>query len=158
MADPFPRYYAVNGRPVQIVATPDDGADALVFDSATGAFVPDRSSFGRVAVTGVGEDVDRLTADEFAGLVAALRQPIAARRRASPIVWEDTGDGEFPYRVRVRGKTLTIRINDFPAAPLYTLLVDGQEVEDLEEWPAAWVRPALTAAPLDVLEQNEQQA
>jgi hypothetical protein len=146
MADPFPWYFAVDDRPVKIVASPDGGADALVFDFTTGGFVPDRSYLGRVAETGVGKDVDRLTEGEFARLVAAHRRPIAARRRASPIVWQSTGGGEVPYRAQVRGKTLTIRVNDFPAEPLYTLLVDGQEVEDLEDWPAAWVRPVLPGA------------
>jgi hypothetical protein len=38
-------------------------------------------------------------------------------------------------------QVMTIRVNDFPAEPLYTLLVDGEEVEDLEDWPEAWTRP-----------------
>ena len=127
---------------MQLVASPDGGADALVLDAATGAFVPDGSYLRRVAAPGTGTAVERLTAPEFARLVAARRRPIAARLRASPVVWEATGDGERPYRARLRGTTLTLRVNDFPAAPLYTLLVDGQEVDDLEEWPASWARPA----------------
>ena len=149
MPESFPQYFAVDGRPVQLVASPDGGAGALVLDPATGAFVPDGSYLGRVAAPGAGTAVERLTAPEFARLVAARRRPIGARLRASPVVWEDTGEGEHPYRALVRGTTFTLRINDFPAAPLYTLLVDGQEVDDLEEWPAAWVRPARPEAPPD---------
>lgn len=154
MPKPFPWYYAVNDRPVQIVELPSGGADALIFDFATGGFVPDRSYFGRVSDTGIGKDVDQLTAEEFHRLVAALRRPIAARRRATPLVWERTGDGEFPYRIQVKGSTLTLRVNDFPAEPLYTLLVDGQEVEDLEDWPPAWVRPALPQALRDLAQRT----
>ena len=149
MPNSFPQYFAVDGRPVQLVASPDGGADALVLDAATGAFVPDGSYLRRVAAPGTGTAVERLTAPEFARLVATRRRPIAARLRASPVVWEATGDGERPYRARVRGTTLTLRVNDFPAAPLYTLLVDGQEVDDLEEWPASWARPARPEAPPD---------
>ena len=155
MTEPYPRYYAVNDRPVQIVALPDGGADALVFDFATGSFVPDRSSFARVAGTGIGKDVDRLDAVAFQRLVATLRLPIAARWRASPLVWERTGDGEYPYRTRASECTLTLRVNDFPAEPLYTLLVDGQEIEDLEDWPPAWVRPNRTS-PTDPTDPTER--
>ena len=38
------------------------------------------------------------------------------------------------------GRTLRVRVNDFPAEPLYTLLVDGVEIEDLEDWPSRWVK------------------
>ena len=44
---------------------------------------------------------------------------------AMPIRWEHSGDGEFPYHAEVDGRTLTVRVNDFPAEPLYTLIVDG---------------------------------
>jgi hypothetical protein len=140
MAKPFPWYYAVNDRPVKLVALPDGGCRALVFDFATGGFIPDTSYFGRVSDTGIGKDVDQFTEEEFEGRVAALRQALSEERRARPIVWEPTGNGEFPYRAKVGGRTFTIRVNDFPAEPLYTLLVDGQEAEDLEGWPTAWVK------------------
>jgi hypothetical protein len=58
-----------------------------------------------------------------------------------PIAWEHTGDGEFPYRARVSEAGLLIRVNDFPAEPLYTLLVNGQPGCDLDDWPACWARP-----------------
>jgi hypothetical protein len=145
MAKPLPWYYAVNDRPVKIVELPDGGVDALVFGFATGGFIPDRSYFARVSETGIGKDVDQLTEGEFEALVATLRRSVSEERQTTHIAWQGTGDGEFPYRAQVRGRTLTIRVNDFPAEPLYTLLVDGQEVEDLEDWPAAWVRPGGTA-------------
>jgi hypothetical protein len=58
-----------------------------------------------------------------------------------PIAWAHTGDGIFPYRATVDGVELLLRVNDFPAEPLYSLLVNGQVTEDLEDWPARWVRP-----------------
>jgi hypothetical protein len=62
--------------------------------------------------------------------------------RALPLEWELTGDTEFPYRCRLDGALCRLRLNDFPAEPLYSLMIDGTAVADLEEWPAAWLRPA----------------
>jgi len=56
------------------------------------------------------------------------------------IEWEHSGDGEFPYVAKLDGHQLTIRVNDFPAEPLYTLMVDGVEWTDLDDWPSAWKR------------------
>ena len=61
---------------------------------------------------------------------------------ARAISWQRTGSGEEPYEAEVDGRRWTVRVNDFPAAALYTLLVDGEAVEDLEGWPAGWTRPA----------------
>ncbi len=58
-----------------------------------------------------------------------------------PLVWTHTGYGEIPYTTDVDGRRYTIRINDFPAEPMYTLLVDGGELMELEDWPAAWSMP-----------------
>jgi hypothetical protein len=62
-----------------------------------------------------------------------------------PIAWEHTGDGELPYRAKVDGVELLVRVNDFPAEPLYSLLVNGQLECDLEDWPGRWVRPRVPA-------------
>jgi hypothetical protein len=62
------------------------------------------------------------------------------------IVWRGGYDAEFPYEANVDGCRLVIRINDFPAEPLYTLFVDGVAATDLEDWPKTWVRPALPMA------------
>ncbi len=141
MSRPYPWYYAVNDRPVMVVRTPDGGLDTLVFDWRTGGFVPDRSYVARVSETGIGKDVDSLSAPEFERLVGALRARVLARLVASPLSWQPTGDGEFPYRVVIDGAAVRIRINDFPAEPLYTVLVDAEALGDLEHWPGAWPRP-----------------
>ncbi|MBA3540911.1 MAG: hypothetical protein H0T79_14965 [Deltaproteobacteria bacterium] len=75
----------------------------------------------------------------------------AERRHTRAIAWDHTGDGVVPYRATIDGRVHEIRINDFPAEPLYTLLVDGEEVEDLDDWPVAWTRPATPQALLDKL-------
>jgi hypothetical protein len=139
MTKPYPWYYAVNDRPVKIVELPDGGADALAFDWETGGFVVDRSYFRRT--TEHGKDIDQLTEQTFTALVNALREPISAKRRAMPLVWQPTGDGETPFSTKLGDRVLTIRVNDFPAEPLYTLAVDGEAVEDLDEWPEAWRKP-----------------
>lgn len=74
-------------------------------------------------------------------LLALVRRQIVAGLLATPVDWEPTGDGEIPYRAQVDSRTWAVRVNDFPAEPLYTLLVDGEVQADLEDWPAAWTKP-----------------
>jgi hypothetical protein len=138
MGKPYPWYYAVNDRPVQIVALPDGGADCLVFDFDTGGFTPDRAYFAHVA-PGSGKDVDALTAAEFERLVAARRADAARLRREAPIAWEFSVEDGPGYRAAHRGRRYLLRLNP-PDRPPYTLLVDGQAVEDLDGWPPAWTR------------------
>ncbi len=57
------------------------------------------------------------------------------------LLWQRTGDGEWPYCVELDRHVLRIRVNDFPAEPLYTLFVDDERVTDLEDWPDAWIKP-----------------
>jgi len=59
-----------------------------------------------------------------------------------PVAWRSTSSAEIPYEADVDGRRWSLRVNDFPAQPLYTLLVDGAPVVDVETWPAAWRRPA----------------
>ncbi|ACU75471.1 hypothetical protein Caci_6625 [Catenulispora acidiphila DSM 44928] len=63
---------------------------------------------------------------------------------AETLAWERTDDGEFPFAAVYDGQQLRIRVNDFPAEPLYTLIADGREAVDLDDWPAAWSRPKPT--------------
>jgi hypothetical protein len=57
------------------------------------------------------------------------------------IRWQPTDDGEWPYRARAAGHDLAIRVNDFPAEPLYTLFAGEVPICDLEDWPPAWEKP-----------------
>ena len=71
-----------------------------------------------------------------------------------PLVWKHTGDAEFPYTTDVRARRFTIRINDFPAEPMYTIMAEGKDLEDLDDWPAAWVMPDPPQKLLDLLKPN----
>ena len=55
--------------------------------------------------------------------------------------WQRTTDGEWPFRAEVEGHVLRVRVNGFPAEPLYSLFVDDEHVTDLEDWPPVWVKP-----------------
>ena len=59
------------------------------------------------------------------------------------VEWLRTGDAEYPWRTEVDGQEWLIRVNDFPDNVLYSLMVDGAEVKGIDDWPAAWKRPAL---------------
>ncbi|MBK8168835.1 MAG: hypothetical protein IPK60_00655 [Sandaracinaceae bacterium] len=71
-----------------------------------------------------------------------MRTELSRQRCNSPLRWESSGDGEFPYRADLGGHLLVIRVNDFPDEPLYTLFIDGHPVDDLEDWPLLWTKPA----------------
>jgi hypothetical protein len=58
--------------------------------------------------------------------------------------WSATDDAENPYERKVGDALWTIRVNDFPAEPMYTLIVNGTLVGDFEDWPDCWIRPAPT--------------
>ncbi len=66
---------------------------------------------------------------------------IVARCLVDPIAWEAGRDGEFPYQAVIEGRCWEIRVNDFPAEPLYTLMIDDREALKLEDWPTIWKRP-----------------
>lgn len=57
------------------------------------------------------------------------------------VTWTRTGDPEHPYGAEVEGCRWLIRLGDFPAEPLYTLLVDGAEIGSFDTWPETWARP-----------------
>jgi hypothetical protein len=149
VAGPYPRYYAVNDRPVKLVELPTGEVDAQVFDFATGGFISDPSYLTKISGGG---DVDQFSEKAaFDRLVAEQRWAAAERRHTRKITWEHTGDSDIPYRTKVDGKTHEIRVNDFPSQPLYTLIVDGEAVEDLDDWPSAWVRPPTPQSVIDRL-------
>lgn len=77
----------------------------------------------------------------------ASRPPLEVRidppswRREVALVWSPTGDAECPYEAHVEAQRWRVRVGDFPAEALYTLLVDGAETERFDAWPACWRRP-----------------
>lgn len=54
------------------------------------------------------------------------------------IRWKESFNPEFPFRAAHDGDELRLRLNDFPAEPLYTLLVNNEEVMDIDDLPANW--------------------
>jgi hypothetical protein len=57
------------------------------------------------------------------------------------IHWRRSGDVDAPWTAAYDGHALKLRPGDFPAEPLYTLLVDGAEVLSLDSvWPDGWKR------------------
>ncbi len=63
------------------------------------------------------------------------------------VLWAETSDTHFPYTAQVGGERWTLRINDFPDEPLYTLFVGQRPLQDIEEWPSTWVRPTGSTTP-----------
>lgn len=57
------------------------------------------------------------------------------------IEWEESGDSEYPFCAIINNKRLVLRLNDFPEEPMYTLLVNNQEVIDLDGVPSTWQIP-----------------
>jgi hypothetical protein len=57
-----------------------------------------------------------------------------------PIHWRHTADPLVPYAARDGDQLLELRLGDFPAEELYTLLVDGVEVLSFSQWPDGWAR------------------
>lgn len=46
------------------------------------------------------------------------------------------------YKATVDGQNWTVRMNDFPAEPLYTLQIEGKEIIDFNNWPERWTKPS----------------
>lgn len=63
------------------------------------------------------------------------------------IEWKLTDDPREPYQAEVQGTILRVRLNDFPDKSLYTLLVNGTAVQELEEWPSTWKKERLPYTP-----------
>lgn len=134
------RFHAIADRPVMEVRLPDGGAGVMAIDPNSGAFVFRHDLWLRLG--GVwSTEVARLHECDFAARVEGFRVVHMAERMAAPIAWSRTGDGEFPCRTEFRGRELTLRMNDFPAEPLYSVMCGGQNLGDLEDWPSSWIRP-----------------
>jgi len=54
------------------------------------------------------------------------------------VAWTRTIDVDQPYSALVDGRAWTLRLGDFPAEPLYTLLVDGEVIGSFDTWPPSW--------------------
>jgi hypothetical protein len=121
-----------------------DGADS----------VPDKAFWTERGRAVREREPGRFRRDRLAAVLDVYRKLLATQNQKltdAAVEWKHTGSGEFPYTADVRGQRFTIRINDFPAEPLYTLISDGVELQDLDDWPAAWVMPDPPKQLLDLL-------
>lgn len=71
---------------------------------------------------------------------AAQPAPDLPSLLGTPIAWTATDDLEMPWRATFGGRTLMLRMNDFPDETLYSLLVDGAVVGSFDDWPSVWTR------------------
>ncbi|MEO8797186.1 MAG: hypothetical protein ABI551_04815 [Polyangiaceae bacterium] len=132
------RYFTIHERPV-VIATRDDGStDALVLEDETGTFVRDRRYVARVSEPGT--DVQEHSAEELDAIVATLRVVIVGKLLVRAIAWQNTGFAGFPHTATVGHVTLTVRVNDEPDEPVYTLMAKDDELADMDDWPAAWTK------------------
>lgn len=53
------------------------------------------------------------------------------------ITWNRVNEPTFPFTASYDGRTIFIRLNDFPSEHLYTLIVDGSEIS-FDDWPKSW--------------------
>jgi hypothetical protein len=132
------RYYAVEDRPVKVESTGPSGLIAHVLDLTTGAFVPDPVMLERVASGAL--DVEELSEHKFQRLVEELRRSASYDRQTTQMTWQPTGDPEYPYTAQLGGTVYTLYYGDFPAEPMYGLLVEGQVVDSLDQWPRLWTK------------------
>ncbi|HVG33032.1 MAG TPA: hypothetical protein VM911_08130 [Pyrinomonadaceae bacterium] len=51
------------------------------------------------------------------------------------VIWRKGTNPEYPYVTDFEGKKCLIRLNNFPKENLYTLIVDGVEIADFDDWP-----------------------
>jgi hypothetical protein len=58
------------------------------------------------------------------------------------IAWTRTDDAAFPWEAHPKGQHWRIRLNDFPDDHMYTIVVNGAELGDFDDWPETWDRGA----------------
>lgn len=58
------------------------------------------------------------------------------------IKWKSTGNPEYPYQ-SCQDESIKIRINDFPAETLYSLLQDNKNIYDMDSLPKQWDIPTV---------------
>jgi hypothetical protein len=132
------RFFTLADRPVMQWRLPDGGQAVLAMHPSSGAFLPSHTLHTRLREGAA--DLDELDRPAFLEAVRSWRARAAAARHALPIQWQPTTDVEYPYRAEQDGQELVIRANFHLPDPPWSVLVAGQVVEELWEWPAAWVR------------------
>lgn len=130
--------YSLAGWPLMTLTPPDGGLAVMGLDRGTGVLVPRYDLFARVRDGSA--DLDRLDMPAFRALLRTWRDRLMQAHSAQTKVWTRTGNGEFPLRGEIGDRPALVRVNDFPAEPLYSVIIDGQNVGNLEDWPATWTK------------------
>lgn len=52
--------------------------------------------------------------------------------------WRKTADVDHPWEADVDGRLWRLRLGDYPAEDLFTLIIDGRELGSLNEVPTSW--------------------
>ena len=73
--------------------------------------------------------------------------PEVESRLRHVVAWRPTEDMTFPWEAHPEGRHWRIRLNDFPDDHMYTLVVNGAELGDFDNWPETWDRGAGESAP-----------
>jgi len=60
-----------------------------------------------------------------------------------PIAWRVKEANAYLLCAQGGGKEYLLRINDFPDEPAYTLIVDGEKVQNFDDRPPNWTHPPL---------------
>ena len=59
-----------------------------------------------------------------------------------PVPWRTaSGGSKIKFEAAVGDSRWTVRMNDFPDEPLYTVLIDDVEVMHFDDWPWIWKKP-----------------
>ncbi len=128
--------FSLAGWPVMSLTPAKGGLAVMGLDRASGAFVPRYDLYTCLREGSI--DLDSLDMPAFRALVRQWRERLMQAHCAVASDWIRTGNGEFPLRGEIAGSAALIRVNDFPAEPLYSVLVGGQNIGNLDDWPALW--------------------
>lgn len=62
------------------------------------------------------------------------------RLRRNTVDWRRTAESRYTFQAVFEGELVKMRLNDFPAEPICTVIHGGQEI-DIEPFPETWTLP-----------------
>jgi hypothetical protein len=68
--------------------------------------------------------------------------PLLTAHLGRTVRWSETNDPAHPWSADVDGAQWRVRLNDFPDAIMYSLLIGDNVIGDFHDWPHTWTRPA----------------
>ncbi len=66
--------------------------------------------------------------------------PALGQQLARAVAFADTGDANYPWAAQVDGERWRVKLNDFPDALMYSLVIGAAEAGDFHDWPETWLR------------------